>query len=124
MEEKTNDINEGTALIFEDDNGCFTLTPRGCLASALIDVGITDSEDMTELSDNRKFGAAFNVLVKRFKEHGWIEGSGKEPSGTSEDQKNVFMKTIGVYFKNADKDELEAAFDEFMILLEKHENTN
>ena len=124
MEEKINDINEGTALIFEDDNGCFTLTPRGCLASTLIDVGIADSEDITELGDNRKFGAAFSVLVKRFKERGWIEGSGKEPSGTSEDQKNVFMKTIGVYFKNADKDELEAAFDEFMILLEKHENTN
>lgn len=124
MEEKTIDINEGRALIFEDDNGCFTLTPRGCLASALIDVGIADSEDMTELNDNRKFGAAFNVLVKRFKEYGWIEGGGEEPSGTSEDQKSVFMKTIGVYFKNADEDELEAAFDEFMDLLEKHENTN
>jgi hypothetical protein len=123
MEEKTFDINESKALIFEDEEGRFSLSPRGCFASALVDAGIGDAGNAIELSDDPKFDATFNVLVKRFKEHGWIESGGKEPSGTDEKQKDVFVKTVGVYFKNADKDELEAAFDEFMILLEKHGNT-
>ncbi len=38
------DINESQALIFEDDNGCFTLSPRGCLASALNDAVAANNE--------------------------------------------------------------------------------
>ena len=117
------DINDSKALIFEDEDGRFTLSPRGCFASALSDTGIGGYENATELSDDPKFGIAFNVLVKRFRENGWIENDGREPSGNGGDQKTVFIKTVGVYFKNASEDELEAAFDEFVILLEKHGNT-
>ena len=117
------DINDSKALIFEDEDGRFTLSPRGCFASALSDTGIGGYENATELSDDPKFDIAFNVLVKRFRENGWIENDGREQSGNGGDQKTVFIKTVGVYFKNASEDELEAAFDEFVILLEKHGNT-
>lgn len=114
------DINKSNALIFENDNGEFTLSPRGCFALALADTGIGGCESAVELNDQAKFGAAFSVLVKRFEDKGWIDYEGKEPTGTREDQKAVFIKTVRVYFKEAGDDELEAAFDEFMILLEKH----
>ena len=117
------DINEGKALIFEDDEGRLTLSPRGCFAWALTDTGIGGYESAVELSDDPKFDSAFKVLVKRFRENGWIENDGKEPSVNGVDQKTVFTKTVSVYFKNASEDELEAAFDEFAILLEEHGNT-
>lgn len=123
MEEKVFDINDSKALIFEDDEGRFTLSPRGCFASALSDTGIGGYENATELSHDPKFDSAFKVLVKRFKKNGWIESDGREPSGNGDDQKTVFTKTVGIYFKNASEDELEAAFDEFAILLEEHGNT-
>ena len=91
------DINEGKALIFEDDEGRLTLSPRGCFASALLDTGIGGHENAVELSNDPKFDCAFKVLV--------------------------FTKTVSVYFKNANEDELEAAFDEFAILMEEHNNT-
>ena len=117
------DINEGKALIFEYDEGRLTLSPRGCFAWALTDTGIGGYESAVELSDDPKFDSAFKVLVKRFRENGWIENDGKEPSVNGVDQKTVFTKTVSVYFKNASEDELEAAFDEFTILLEEHGNT-
>lgn len=117
------DINESQALIFEDDNGCFTLSPRGCLASALNDAGIGGYDNVLELSYDSKFISAFKVLVNRFKKNGWIENNGKEPCGTREDQEKAFSKTIGVYFKDATEDEISAAFDHFFILLEEHGNT-
>lgn len=116
------DINESNALIFEDDEGRFTLSPRGCLAAALSDVGIGDTDDAIELSKTPKFDMAFRVLVKRFKEHGWIEGNG-EPQGTKNEQMEAFSAVVGVYFKGATENEIEAAFDEFVILLERHGNT-
>ena len=116
MEEKVFDINDSKALIFEDDEGRFTLYPRGCFASALSDTGIGGYENATELSHDPKFDSAF-------KKNGWIESDGREPSGNGDDQKTVFTKTVGIYFKNASEDELEAAFDEFAILLEEHGNT-
>lgn len=116
------DINEGKALIFEDDEGRLTLSPRGCFAWALTDTGIGGYENAVELSNDPKFDCAFKVLVKRFRENGWIETDGKEPSVNGVDQKTVFTKTVSVYFKNASEDELEAAFDEFTILLEEHGN--
>ena len=117
------DINEGKALIFEDDEGRLTLSPRCCFAWALIDTGIVRCESAVELGNDSKFDCAFKVLVKRFKENGWIENDAKEPSVNGVDQKTVFTKTVSVYFKNASEDELEAAFDEFTILLEEHGNT-
>lgn len=117
------DINEGKALIFEYDEGGLTLSPRGCFAWALTDTGIGGYESAVELSNDPKFDGAFKVLVKRFRENGWIENDGKEPSVNGVDQKTVFTKTVSVYFKNASEDELEAAFDEFAILLEEHNNT-
>ena len=117
------DINEGKALIFEYDEGRLTLSPRGCFAWALTDTGIGGYESAVELSDDPKFDSAFKVLVKRFRENGWIENDGKESSVNGVDQKTVFTKTVSVYFKNASEDELEAAFDEFAILLEEHGNT-
>lgn len=117
------DINEGKALIFEDDEGRLTLSPRGCFAWALTDTGIGGYESAVELSNDPKLDCAFKVLVKRFRENGWIENDGKEPSVNGVDQKTVFTKTVSVYFKNASEDELEAAFDEFAILLEEHGNT-
>lgn len=117
------DINEGKSLIFEYDEGRLTLSPRGCFAWALTDTGIGGYESAVELSDDPKFDSAFKVLVKRFRENGWIENDGKEPSVNGVDQKTVFTKTVSVYFKNASEDELEAAFDEFAILLEEHNNT-
>lgn len=116
------DINEGNALIFEDNKGRFTLSPRGCFASALLDTGIGSYENAVELSNDPKFDCAFKVLVKRFRKNGWIENDGKEPSVNGDDQKTVFTKTVSVYFKNASEDELEAAFDEFAILMEEHGN--
>ena len=116
-------INEGKALIFEHDEGRLTLSPRGCFAWALTDTGIGGYESAVELSNDPKFDCAFKVLVKRFRENGWIENDGKEPSVNGVDQKTVFTKTVSVYFKNASEDELEAAFDEFTILLEEHGNT-
>ena len=117
------DINEGKALIFENNEGRLTLAPRGCFAWALTDTGIGGYESAVELSNDPKFDCAFKVLVKRFRENGWIENDGKEPSANEDDQKTVFTKTVSVYFKNASEDELEAAFDEFAILLEEHNNT-
>ena len=117
------DINEGKALIFEYDEGRLTLSPRGCFAWALTDTGIGGYESAVELSNDPKFDSAFKVLVKRFRENGWIENDGKEPFVNGVDQKTVFAKTVSVYFKNASEDELEAAFDEFAILLEEHGNT-
>lgn len=117
------DINEGKALIFEDDEGRLTLSPRGCFAWALTNTGIGGYESAVELSNDPKFDGAFKVLVKRFRENGWIENDDKEPSVNGDDQKTVFTKTVSVYFKNASEDELEAAFDEFAILLEEHNNT-
>ena len=117
------DINEGKALIFEHVEGRLTLSPRGCFAWALTDTGIGGYESAVELSNDPKFDSAFKVLVKRFRENGWIENDSKEPSVNGVDQKTVFTKTVSVYFKNASEDELEAAFDEFAILLEEHGNT-
>lgn len=121
---KTQDINEGKALIFVDDKGGFTLSPRGCFASALIDTSIAGGDDILELNEDQKFEMAFSILVERFKKNGWIRQEGKpEGGGTSEEQREKFGDTILGFYKNATRQQLDAAFDEFFYLLKKHGNT-
>ena len=121
---KTQDINEGKALIFIDDKERFTLSPRGCFAYALIDTSIAGGDDILELNEDQKFDMSFNILVERFKKKGWIQQEGKEEGGgTSEDQREGFHNVILGFYKDATRQQLDAAFDEFFYLLKKHGNT-
>lgn len=121
MEKENFDINSGRALIFEDDNGCFTLSPRGCFLSALSATNIISQDDPVENNDSVSFDGAFSVLVSRYKEKNWLKYDDKEkPSGRKKDQKKVFVDTIYGFFPNATKDQAVSAFDLFFIELEKH----
>jgi hypothetical protein len=117
------DINESKALIFEEEDGTFSLSPRGCFACALTDTDIVDEKDASELNEDRKFDIAFKVLVKRFIEAGWIT-YGEEPAGggTAEDQRETFNNVILGFYKDVTDAQVNAAFDEFCILLERHGN--
>jgi len=122
--ESMNDINDSKALIFEDEEGRFTLSPRGCFASSLIDTSISES-DISEIFSDQKFDSAFMTLVGRFRRAGFLkyddEPNNKEK--TREDQMNLFASTVLGFYPKATKEQIEAAFDLFFILLEKHGNT-
>ena len=125
MEEKEEafDINSGKAIAFEDSEGRFTLSPRGCFMFALIDTGIIEDDDPLKINEDSKFDMAFNVLVKKYKERGFIETDEEIPIGSKEDEICIFKKVIGTYYKDATDSEIEIALDEFTILLQKHGNT-
>ena len=124
MEEKQ-DINSGKAIIFEDDEGRFTLTPRGCFATALCHTRIVDTDEF-DLNQLAAFNSLFTVLVERFKRRGWIKYDDEKESDVTEtrkDQEEVFVKTVRGFYPNATEEQASAAFDLFFNLLEKHGNT-
>ena len=124
MKKESFNINEGKALIFEDDEGRFTLSPRGCFASAICDTSIYDGEgDVFGLSETSKFDSAFKILVKRYEERGWVESDKNlPPEGTSDDQKRIFRDTVKGFYPSATDEQADAAFDLFMELMTKHGN--
>lgn len=125
MKKEKFDINQGKALIFEDDKGRFTLSPRGCFASAIWDTSIsTDANGVFGLSETSKFDSAFTILVKRFKEHGWIEDDDNLPvKGTKEEQEQIFCDTVKGFYPNATNEQVTAAYDLFKDLIVRHGNT-
>ena len=123
MEEKAYDINEGKALIFENEDGGFSLSPRGCFAAALIDTDIVDEKDVSELNETTKFDNSFRVLIRRFRKAGWLTYNGEEEGGgTAEDQRKAFKYVIFGFYGDTTDPQADAAFDEFCILLENHGN--
>ena len=118
------DINESRALIFEDKEGRFTLSPRGCFQSALCGTKITENDDPFKINESDDFDGAFKVLVKRFKERKWLDYDEEiKDKGDEKEQEKVFVDTVLGFFPSATKQQATAAFDLFFILLEKHGHT-
>ena len=122
MGEKVFDINKTYALIFENDDKTYTLSPFGCFIASLTDTGILD-DDVFKNSENQKARTAFKVLVKVFEDNGFIHyEDGKPVCGTKQDQIDLFKKTVGTYFRDATDDMIETAFEQFMLELKEHGN--
>lgn len=117
------DINKSKALILENDEGRFSLSPRGCFASALVDTKIVD-ENVAELSETNDFDGAFRVLVSRFEKYGLIDNGEGNKRDSNHNPSKLFKKTVRGFYPNATKDQVNAAFDLFVILMTEHGNTD
>ncbi len=116
------DINKGKALIYEDDKGEFSLSPRGCFAWSLADTKISNLHP-TELSETSDFDTAFKILVSRFEKYGFID-SGNTEVDNEHEPREIFIETVKGFYPNATDWQVNAAFDAFAIFMEQHGNTN
>lgn len=126
MENEVFDINYTRALIFEDEEGRLTLSPRACLISALQDAGIIDTSiDIVTVNDDYAFNGAYLALINVFEEEGYIE-SVKKPGFFKrlfrKKCPTLFCEVIKMFYPQASYFETVGAWHAFYRYMKLHGN--
>lgn len=115
--------DDGTEM---SDDDKLSLTPYSCFLLAISDTEIDGDIHIFE-GKKPKARKCFDLFEKRAKEAGAIKDKGEEDNGkqcSTEELKNIFVKTVNGFYPQTNLDQREAAFDLFIENMEKQDLIN
>lgn len=99
----------------------YCLTPKACLMESLSDTSISDIDLSFNEWESGKFHSTYIVLERRMYEAGYIT----DEKGETKDHKDsdtpeaIFKRTIKGFYTDATEEQIAAAWDLFVFLMER-----